>query len=575
MTAPSSRKLARIASCLGLTLSLALPLSARAQLTDEAGDSPAARLPAQALTAETLYQFLLAEIAGARGELGLSVQAYLELARRTADPRIARRAAEIALYARNFEAAAEAARIWSLADPESEEARRLLAGMLASSGDGLDNMQMHFARILAETPDQLPQNLMGLNRALARLNDKSMALRIVERLTEPYLDYREAHYARAQAAAIAQDPDEALAAIDGALELDADWEPAILLKTQLLQQAGGGDEALDLIRDYLQQHPDNRNARLTYARLLVTLQQFEPARAEFRTLLASAPDDRDLTYAVALLSAQLDDLDEAERLFGKALAAGHPEADAIRLNLAQIAERRDDVDGALAHYREVSGEEHALQARVRAAQLLARHDRLDEARKQLDAPEADEPTRKRLLLAEAQLLRDAKLSATAFDLLDQALRAAPDDPDLLYESAMIAEQLDRLEVMEGRLRKLIALDPEHAHAYNALGYSLADRGLRLDEAEILIERALELMPDDPFILDSMGWVRFRRGAPTDALTHLERAYAIRADPEIAAHLGEVLWSLDRQAEAQRIWDEALAANPDHRALRDTIKRLQR
>lgn len=571
MTAPSSRKLARIVSCLGLTLSLTVPLSTAAQSADA---PPAQHLPAQTLTAETLYQFLLAEIAGARGELDVSVQAYLALARRTADPRIARRAAEIALYARDFRAATEAARIWSAADPSSEEARRLLAGMATSGGDGLDNMQMHFARILAETPEQLPHNLMSLNRALSRLSDKAMALRIVERLTEPYLEHREAHYARAQAAAIAQDPDEAIAAIDGALDLDGDWEPAILLKTQLLQQAGSGDEALALIRDYLQRHPDNRNARLTYARLLVTQQQFESARGEFRDLLASAPDDRDLSYAVALLSAQLGDLDEAERLFNAALAADHPERGAIHLNLAQIAERRDDVAGALAHYHAVTEGEHLLQARLRAAQLLGRHGRLGEARAELRMPDADPDTRKRLLLAETQLLRDAGQTAAAFDLLDAALRAAPDDTDLLYESAMLAEQLDRLEIMEGRLRKLIALDPEHAHAYNALGYTFADRGLRLDEAETLIGRALELMPDDPFILDSMGWVRFRRGAPADALMHLERAYAIRADPEIAAHLGEVLWSMDRHAEAERIWNEALTANPGHRALQDTIKRLQ-
>lgn len=574
MTASLSLQFGRIASCLGLSLWLALPLAARAQPSEDADEAPAAHLPAQALTAQTLYQFLLAEIAGARGELGLSVQAYLELARRTADPRIARRAAEIALYARNFEAAAEAARLWALADPDSDDARHLLAGVLAGGSDRPDSVLLHFARLLAETPHQLPHNLMSLNRALARVGDKAAALRMVERLTEPYLSYREAHFARAQAAAIAQDPDEALAAIDGALELDPDWEPAVLFKSQLLQQAGAADDALHLIQDHLQRHPESRNSRLMHARLLVATQQFDAARAQFRALLASAPEDRDLINAVALLSAQLGDLDEAERLFEQALAAGHPDADPIRLNLAQIAERRGDIEGALARYRTVEGAEHLIEARVRAAQLLARHGRLDEARQQLDPAQADEPTRKRLRLAEAQLLRDANQLAAALDVLDQGLQTAPDDPDLLYESAMIAERLDRLEVMEGRLRKLIALVPKHAHAYNALGYSLADRGLRLDEAQSLIERALELLPDDPFILDSMGWVRFRRGDPAGALPHLERAYALRADPEIAAHLGEVLWHLGRRTEAQRIWDEALAAHPNHRALQDTIERLQ-
>ncbi|THF61226.1 tetratricopeptide repeat protein [Pseudothauera rhizosphaerae] len=572
---PSSRNLARFARRLGLALALVLPLAATAQEELPASDETPANLPAQELTAETLYQFLLAEIAGARGELGLSVQAYLEVARRTNDPRIARRAAEIALFARNFEAAIEAARIWNRADPSSEEARRLLAGMLASGGDRLDDVQIHFARILAESPERLGPNLMALNRALARISDKQTVLRIVERLTEPYLDHPEAHYARAQAAAVAQDTEEALAAIDGALEVHPDWEPAVLMKAQLLQQANDNRAAAVLIDDYLVRHPDSRNARLLHARLMVALQQFDAARAEFQQLLQDAPGDRDLLYAVGLLSAQLEDFDQAERLFNEALAAGHPEADTIRLNLAQIAERRNDLDGALAHYRSVGSGPHAVQARVRAAQLLARHGRLDEGRGWLHAAEADAETRKRLLLAETQLLRDAEQPAAAFNLLDEGLRRSPDDTDLLYESAMLAERLERLEVMESRLRKLIALDPDHAHAYNALGYSLADRGLRLDEAENLIGRALELSPDDPFILDSMGWVRFRRGAAADALDHLERAYAIRADPEIAAHLGEVLWSLDRQTEARKIWDEALAAHPGHRGLQDTIDRLRR
>lgn len=566
-----SRTLARLASRIGLTLSLTLPIAAQAQDTP----TPETRLPAQELTAETLYQFILAEIAGARGELGLSVQAYLELARRTADPRIARRAAEIALYARNFDAAAQAARIWAQADPESEEARRLLAGMLVSGGERMDDLQIHFARILAESPERLPQNLMGLNRALVRLSDKELALRIVERLTEPYLEHPEAHYARAQAAAIAQDPAEGLAAIEGALTLHPDWEPAVLLKAQLLQQANANREAARLLAGYLERHPDNRNARLTHARVLVALQQFDAARQEFQRLLANTPGDRDLSYAVALLSAQLEDFELAERLFAEALAAGHPEADAIHLNLAQIAERRDQVDTALAHYAQVGSGPHALQARVRAAQLLARHGRLEEARRSLQSPEADEETRKRLLLAETQLLRDAAQPEAAFRLIDEGLREAPDDTDLLYESAMLAERLDRLEVMEARLRKLIALDPEHAHAHNALGYTLADRGLRLDEAEALIERALALSPDDPFILDSMGWVLFRRGEAAAALVHLERAYAIRADPEIAAHLGEVLWSLERHGDAQDIWDAALREHPTHEGLQDTIRRLRR
>ena len=211
---------------------------------------------------------------------------------------------------------------------------------------------------------------------------------------------------------------------------------------------------------------------------------------------------------------------------------------------------------------------------ILTAQSMAREGQVDEACALLKAQGGSAEARRSYLLAEAQVLREADRSAAALDVLDEALRATPDDSDLLYESAMLAERLNRVELMESRLRRVIELKPEHAHAHNALGYSLADRGLRLDEAEALIARALELSPDDPFILDSMGWVRFRRGDAATALTHLERAYGIRPDAEIAAHLGEVLWSMERREDANRIFDEGLKAHPSNTLLTDTVRRLR-
>jgi tetratricopeptide (TPR) repeat protein len=562
----------------GICLAIALAFPAHAQSQDDATEAePAAQgpaLPAQALTPETLYTILLGEIAGARGEIGISVQAYLELARKTRDPRIARRATEIAMFARNAEAAAEAARIWVEVDPESEDARRVLAGVLAGGEGRLEEVQIQLARLLAQSPDQLEGHLMSLNRAFARVTNKPAARAIIDRLTEPYLDRPEAHFARAQAAITAEDAVGARTAIDGALGLRPDWEPAVLFKAQLLAQSGASAEAVELLKAHLARHPDDRNVRLVYARSLVSAREFEAARSEFRTLLASAPDDRDLLYAVGLLSAQVDDFEAAVPLLERALETGHPEADGIRLNLGQIAERREDPEGALRWYRAIETGRHHLDAQLRIASVLARTGRFDEAREHLRAVQGDEDTRKRLILAEAQLLRSADRDGEAFEVLDAALRQSPDDRDLLYESSMLAESLGKLDIMEGRLRKLIALHPDHAHAYNALGYSLADRGLRLDEAESMIARALELAPEDPFILDSMGWVRFRRGFASDALGHLEHAYRLRPDPEIAAHLGEVLWSMDRRDDATRVWDEALNAHPDNKVLAEAVQRLR-
>lgn len=567
-----NRLLSLLTSGLGLAIALALPTPAAAAPSPD--EPAAASLPAQDLTARTLYTFLLAEIAGARGEIGIAVQAYADLAQRTRDPRIARRAMEIALFARDMPAAIDAARIWSEAEPSSEEARRILAGLLAGGDGQLEQAQAQLARLLAQSPENIDNHLMGLNRAFSRVQDKEAIKGVVMRLTEPYTSHPEAHFARAQAAVAAGDTMESVASLDTALRLRPDWEPAVLFKAQLLSQSGAMQEATKIVKEYLERHPDSRNARLAHARALVSTKQFDAARQEFRKLLDGAPDDPELMYAVGLLSAQLEDYDTAATQLERALNAGHPEDDSIRLNLGQVAERRKDSTTALRWYRAVQPGPLHFDAQLRIASVLARDGKLAEAREHLRSVKADEPERKRLLLAEAQILRSAGKEAEAFELIDGALHDNADDTDLLYESSMLAESLGKLEIMEGRLRKLIALRPEFAHAYNALGYSFADRGVRLEEAETLIMRALALTPDDPFILDSMGWVRFRRDDPTGALAHLEKAYGMRQDPEIAAHLGEVLWSLKRQADASRVWDEALKNNPDNDALKSVIKRLR-
>ncbi len=563
-------------SRLARSLCLALALGAGGAATAANGDAVGGPLPGQELTPRTLYNFLLAEIAGARGQIGLSAQLYLDLARSTRDPRIARRATEIAMYSRNLRMAGEAARLWAEVAPDSEEARRVLASMTNPEHGGeinLEAIQIQLARVLAQSNGRLPQNLLGLNRTLARVPDKQAARAIINRLTEPYLDVPEAHIARAQAAMVVEDGMGGLAAVERALELNPGWEPAVLLKAQILQQAGAVDEALRQLEAEVARKPDSTTLRLAWARALVAAQRFEPARAEFRRLLEASPDDAELLYAVGLLSLQVDQPAEAEIHFARALAAGHPQSDLIRLHLGQIAADRGQGEAARKWFDEITDPELRPEANIRSAQSIAREGRIDEARALLQA-EADEPEiMRRYILAEVQILRDANRPAEALMVLYDALRATPYDTGLLYEAAMLAERIDRVDLMETRLRRVIELQPDHAHAHNALGYSLADRNLRLEEAEALIVRALELSPDDPFILDSLGWVRFRRGDGAAALAHLERAYAKRQDAEIAAHLGEVLWSLSRRDDARRILDQALAAHPENTLLVDTARRL--
>lgn len=529
-------------------------------------------LPKMELTGQILYQALLAEVAGQRGNLGLSASAYMDLARSTRDPRLARRAAEIALHGRNLDMALQASRLWVEIDPESPQARQMMAGLLVSA-NRLDELQPHVAKLLAQEGENLRDGLLRLNRLFARYPDKKAVLAMVEQLTLPYVGVAEAHFARAQAALNATEWQRGIAEADKALALRPDWDIAVMLKAQL-QRAESPEAALDTLRRYLAGHPQAREVRLQYARGLVGVRKFPQARAEFQRLLGDFPGNADVIYAVAVLSMQLSDWATAEENFRKLLGLDFAEMDAVRLYLGQIAEEHKQYDDALRWYAEVAPGEQYLAAQLRIAQLLAKQGKLDAGRRHLqDAQAAGNADRIQLLLAESQLLRDAGRTKEAYELLAGSLAGQPEQPELLYESALLAEKLGRHDVMEVNLRKLIRIKPDHAHAYNALGYSFAERNLRLAEAEELIVKALQLSPDDPFIIDSMGWVLYRKGDNAGALTQLQRAFSIRPDPEIAAHLGEVLWVLGRRDEAKRTWQEAAKSHPGNEALAEVIKRF--
>lgn len=533
-----------------------------------------ARLPKQALTPRLLQDFLLAEIAARRSRLTEAGELYLELARTTRDPRIARRATEIALHGRRPETALAAARLWLESDPDSPAARQAMIGLLAAAGQ-FEELKVALSAHLAVEPRQLPANLLHLNRLFARGGDRKAVREIVDEVTTPYLELPEAHFARAQAAFEARDLPAARAALGRALELKPDWEIAALFRAQI---AANRAEALRELGEFVAAHPGAREARLAYARGLANDRRYAEARREFRALLEQGAADPakngDIVFAVAMLSLQLNDTQEAEKHLRRLVDIGHTEADRARFFLGQIAEEGKRWDEALTWYGSVGRGEHYLSARLKAAHMLAKQGKLDAARDYLHATEAGSPREQvQLVIGEAQLLREAGRIDDAHQVLVAALERQPDEPELLYEAALLAERLGRVDELESRLRRLIEIRPDHAHAYNALGFSLADRNLRLSEARALIDRALELAPDDPFILDSKGWVLFRQGESQAALELLQRAYASRPDPEIAAHLGEVLWTLGRKDEARKTWEKARQEHPGNEVLAETIKRF--
>jgi len=534
---------------------------------------PAAGLifPSVDLTEQLMYKLMMAEVALQRGQPHVGIPAYMELARETGDPRVAQRATEVAWAARYIDAAIEAAGIWLKASPGNPRARQVLAALLANE-QKLDSARGHFEQWLASDPQNIGESFLQLSSLLSRNTNRKAVLTLVRELAKPYATVPEARLAVAQAAWNVGDEQLALDEASAALKLRPDWELAALFRAQALQRRSN-DEAIAFLGSYLDTHPQAKDARLNYARLLVANKRYPEARKQFEALVEQFPQNADVTMAVALLAMQASDYDSAETQLKRALEAGYGEPDVARLYLGQISEERKRDDEALKWYSAVGAGEQFVNAQSRYAGVLARQGRLAEARKHLRQVNVQNPQQRvQLTQAEAQLLREANSHKEAFELLGSALKEMPDTPDLLYDYAMAAEKVDRVDLVESNLRKLIQIRPDHAHAYNALGYTLAERNQRLPEAHQLIEKALKLAPDDAFIMDSMGWVLYRMGRNREALAYLQRAYGLRPDGDIAAHLGEVLWVDGQQAEARRIWSEALKADAKNEALQSTIKR---
>jgi tetratricopeptide (TPR) repeat protein len=535
---------------------------------------PPSALPDRTLDQELLFKFLLSEIAGQRGNTQLAAQGYLDMAKATRDPRIARRAVEIATYARQPGIALEAARIWYEADKDNPQARQALASLL------LTNNKLQEARpllqALLEAEGDAGQGFMQLQALLSRHQDKNAVYAVIKDLAKGYPQLPEAHLAVAQAASAAGKSDVAFSEVREALKLRPDWEVGALVQAQLIQQRDSAQKAAEYLQGFLQSYPKAREVRANYARLLISNKQIKDARSQYLMLLEEQPGDPDIAVTVGLLSLQLNDFDAAETYLMRGLELNYRDANTLRFYIGQVHEERKRYPDAMKWYQSVTGGDQFVAAQARYAFLLGKQNKVAEARaylQQIQGQVQTDEQRAALVQAEAQVLREAKNYQESFDVLAKALAAQPDNPDLLYDTALAAEKLDRLDVLETNLRKVIAIKPDHAQAYNALGYTLADRTDRLKEARQYIEKALKLSPDDPFILDSMGWVLYRQGQHKEGLEYLQRAYAQRPDPEIAAHVGEVLWAKGRQQEAEKVWRDSLKENPDNDVLQGTMKRF--
>ncbi len=562
------------------------PSEAGAAANLDGAAKPARALPEVELTGPLLFEIVAAEVAVQRGEVSAAYATLMKAARDTGDARLARRATEVALGARAAGQALDAASLWRELDGGSAESEQTYSALLVANGR-YDDAKPLLQKQIREDADPLAA-LSRIQRLLARAPDQARALELLDALAAPYRNDHargfDVHLLLAHGAHAAGQSERAIKEARAALALKPDSEQAAIAAAQFLLEAKGKTEAsgradaIALLASFLERNPGAGDVRLAYARLLVGDGRSDEARAQFEELLRRDPHGPDPLFALGVLALQSDQRVEARVYFERYLKAiedgGDREPDPAYLNLARIAEDEQKYDEALDWLHRVHSPEQLLGARIREAFVLAHMNRVDDALKMLrDAPAESPEDRSQIVLAQGQILRDAHRFQESFDLLGAALQATPDDPSLLYETAMTAERLDHLDVMETHLRHLVRLRPDYAHAYNALGYTFADRNIRLQEAYELIDKALKLAPDDGFILDSMGWVQYRLGNLSAARDYLGRAYRLKPEADVAAHLGEVLWNQGERDAARSLFREASQRESDNETLKETLQRL--
>ncbi len=519
-----------------------------------------------------IFQVLVGEFALRGKDINLAGDAWGDLAQRSRDPRAYERAVEILGAGRRYEQALMLVEQWLEEVPESGRARQLQSSLMVMA-NRLDDLAPKISAELQKEPDALAYNLLQLNRLLMRHTDKKAVLKLIRQIVEPYPTLPEARLALSEAAMNAGAYDLAVIEVDEAQRIKPDWELAMLLKAQLLTRQGSGP-AIDALDAFVQRNPEALDARLALARLQLTERRFEAARVHFDRLIKVMPNRPEVIYPLAMLALQQGDIELGKSQLEHLLETGFQQRSTVQFFLGQVEEERQNPEAAMARYRQVEDGEQYLNARNRLVALLQKQGKLSEALQVLQETHASTPSEQaQRALSEAVLLRESKRLDEAGKVLEKALQQDPDHPELLYESAMLAEKQNRISVMEKQLRHLLKLQPDNAHALNALGYSLADRGLRLQEAEKLIQKAIALAPEDPFIMDSLGWVQFRLGHLKEAEQILSKAYAQKQDPEIAAHLTEVLWQAGKKQEARQLMDAARQANPDHEILQPLFRKL--
>lgn len=523
--------------------------------------------------ADLVYLLLVAEVAAHRGDLTTSVQSYLKAARQSDDPGIAERATRVASFARDYQSAMLAAERWSELQPDNLDVHHSL--IILYLRNNLIDKAVKAVDLVFELTDK--SKIQGFGHLVALLNnepDKEAVLTLMDRVVANYNNNPHAHFAYARLAFQSKKYEKARLHVDQTLKLEPSNEAASSLLARIQMVQGETDSALEIMRGLVEKNPKSSAHRASYARLLAVAKRYDDALVQFKKVLKENPENADIIYAIALLTLEQRKFKTSEKYF-KLLIAKRKRLFESYYYLGNIAEGRKDSKTAIKWYKKVLHGQNKTEAGVRVAQLLAEQGKMKEARQHLQDMNSTDPNLAvRLYVVEIDMLIKANDNNTAMEVVNKGLSEYEDNADLLYARSLLAEKMHRLDIAENDLKKILQKDPENIHALNALGYTLADRTERLQEAMQYIEKAMKLAPEEPAILDSMGWVLYRMGRSAEAIDYLRRALKVMPDDEIAAHLGEVLWVTGQQKEASQIWNKALKDKPGSVHLKDVIKRFK-
>ena len=563
---------AAMSACTHLSTRPATPATGTATPNGAVIVKPQPLTPSETRESDLMYDVLAGEMAGQSGDLTLAAESYLKAARLSDDPDVAERGLRIALFAKNEAAALELAQRWVQLAPDNPQAHEALAvlslraGKTADAGDQL-------VRFVASASDKTAA-FAAVTELLSHEPDRQAALAVMKTLADANPKVPDAHLAYARLALQAGKRRLSLSQVQRAIALRPNWTDAEILRAQVRSDMGELGTASRELGAAVKRRPKDLDLRMAYARVLVRAGDLKSAQREFEVLARQAPGNADVQYSLGLLALEARRLDAARRYFRKVLDLGERQ-DEARYYLGRIAEEQNKLNTAKDWYSRVNEGEYWLDAQVRVAQIAAREGRVAEARRQLATLRKDHPQAAvQLYAVEGEMLSQVGRNRQALDVYNHALKDHPDNTDLLYGRSLVADKLGKLKLAERDLRAIIKQQPDNAVALNALGYTLADRTTRYAEALVYIKKAIKLKPNDPAVIDSLGWVQYRLGNTAAALKALHRAYKMSGDAEIAAHLGEVLWTAGHHDEARAVWRKALKAHPDSAALKRVIDRFK-